>query len=268
MIKRCAIKDQDVVISYIGNNYPRCLYLYLDLRKYGIGSETVDVYIQMEQDRISAVLLKYYSCLHVYSQDDTFDEAELSEFIQQKQFSMVYCMASTAKKIYSCFPKSLRNKVSVSTGWVAQIILVDQAPQGLAVPAKREDFDQIVRLIYDDEDIGRSYQYDELAKQLEERNLQGYARNIVIKQNDLVIAHACTNAELDHIAVVAELLVRKEYRRQGYASEIWRDICKTLLSEGKEVYSFYYSEESRRLHHKIGFHEVCEWSKIVIKNEN
>ena len=106
-----------------------------------------------------------------------------------------------------------------------------------------------------------------MVNQLIQRNKEGYARNLVIKDNDLVIAHACTNAEFANIAVVAELLVRKEYRRRGYASEIWRDICGKLLAEGKEVYSFYYSEESRRLHKHIGFFEVCGWSKIVI-NKN
>ena len=103
-----------------------------------------------------------------------------------------------------------------------------------------------------------------MAKQIEERNQEGYARNLVIKQDGQVIAHACTNAELNRIAVVAELLVKEGYRKKGFASEIWRTICSQLLSEGKEVYSFYYSEESRILHKHIGFHEICEWAKVVI----
>jgi predicted GNAT family acetyltransferase len=99
---------------------------------------------------------------------------------------------------------------------------------------------------------------------MEERCMEGYSRNLVIKKDDLVIAHACTNAESEEIAVVAELIVRKEFRKMGLASEIWRDLCSRLLSEKKEVYSVYYSEESRSIHRKIGFYEECEWSKIVI----
>ena len=156
------------------------------------------------------------------------------------------------------------HRASITYGWVAKIEKIDKKARGLAIPAKEKDFDQIVKLIYDDEDISRSYKYDELAKQLKERNKEGYTRNLVIKQENLVIAHACTNAEISDIAIVAELLVRKEFRRKGYASDIWRTICSQLLSEGKEVFSFYYSEESRRLHKRIGFFEVCEWAKIVI----
>jgi hypothetical protein len=99
-----------------------------------------------------------------------------------------------------------------------------------------------------------------------ERNKEGYARNLVIKNDGLVIAHICTNAEFGKVSVIAELLVREEYRGRGYASEMMRSICSVLLSEEKEVYSFYYSEESRRLHKHIGFFEVCEWSKIVINS--
>ena len=264
MISGCKKTDEAKIFSYIRMDYPSCLYLYLDLLKYGIGSDTVSVYLQTNNDEIEAVLLKYYSCLHIYSRNNIFNADELAEFFCKNRFSMLYCTAKTAEKIYLAFPQGIKDKAIFSRGWVAQIKKVDHEPRGLAVTAKEKDFNQIARLIYDDEDIGKSYKYEELARQLEERNQQGFSRNLVIKENELVIAHACTNAELNKIAVVAELLVRTEYRQKGYASEIWREICTRLLAEDKEVFSFYYSDESRTLHKHIGFFEVCEWAKVVI----
>ncbi len=265
MITKCAHADEEQIIAYIGVNYPFCLYLYLDLMKYGIDSDLIDVYTLSETGNIKAVLLKYYSCLHVYSKDNQFNAEELAFFFTDNKFTILYCTAVTARKVYTAFPSEIREKAVITEGWVAQVKRIDLVPKGLAQSAEKEDFEQIARLIYDDDDIGRSYQFDELVKQLEERNQQGYARNLLIKSGDLVIAHACTNAEYGSIAVVAELLVRKEFRKKGYASEIWRCICSQLLSEGKEVYSFYYSEESRSLHKHIGFFEVCDWAKIVIE---
>ncbi len=263
MIRKCTRAEEERIFSYIGSDYPACLYLYLDLKRYGIGSDAIEVHIQQREEEICSVLLQYYSCLHVYSRDDSFDADELAGFFSNGQFTMLYCAARTAKRLYDAFPEPMKERVSLTDGWVAQIRAVDRAPRGLAVPAEESDFDQITRLIYDDEDIGRSYRYDVLAKQLAERSREGYARNLVIRRDERVIAHACTNAELENIAVVAELIVRKEYQKQGYASEIWRDLCRRLLAEGKEVYSFYFSEESRILHKHIGFFEVCEWTKIV-----
>lgn len=264
MIVKCGEKDGKRILSYIGTEYPRCLYLYLNLQRYGFDSDLTEVYIQEKENGITAVMLKYYSCLHVFSRGSSFDADELGSFFADNGYTMLYSTAETASRLYSVLPDSVKEKATITTGWVAQVKDADKEPRGLAVPAQAEDFDQIVRLIYDDEDIGRSYRYEDLAKQLVQRNEEGYARNLVIKENDLVIAHVCTNAELENIAVVAELLVRKEYRRKGYASEIMRDICYRLLAEGKEVYSFYYSEESRSLHKRVGFFEICEWSKVVI----
>jgi len=265
MIYKCKPMDEGKVFSYIGLDYPKCLYLYLDLKKYGIESDKIEVYIQYDNlSNITSVLLVYYSCLHVYSQKECFDANELWAFFCNMKCTMLYCTLSTAEIIYNAIPKVLPKEISFTTGWVAQICSVDKKAKGMAVPAQNDDFDQIARLIYSDEDIGRSYRYEELARQIKERNREGYARNYVIKQNDIVIAHACTNAEIDNIAVVAELLVKNEYRSKGFGSEIWRDICFRLLSEKKEVYSFYYTEESRRLHKHIGFIEVCEWAKIVV----
>ena len=264
MIVKCESKDKDKVLSYIGSDYPYCLYLYLDLIKYGFDSDNVDVYAQYDGEAITAVLLKYYSCLHVFTKTGVFDAGELAAFFLENDNTMLYCTAQTAETVYSAFPRSQAERAVFTKGWVAQVQAIDKESKNLSVPAKENDFSQIVRLIYSDEDIGRSYRIDELARQLEERNTEGYARNRVIKINGEVVAHACTNAEINNIAVVAELIVKDGYRKKGYASDIFRGICQELLNEGKEVYSFYYSEESRSLHKHIGFYEVCEWAKVVM----
>jgi len=264
MITKCTTVDEKWILQYIGNDYPSCLYLYLDLLKYGFESDSIDVYVQIERNTIQALLLKYYSCLHVFSKENNFNAVELGAFFIENGFTMLYCTAKTAERVYLAFPEELEKKATITKGWVAQIERIDHEPRGLAKVAEKQNFLEIIKLIFEDEDIGRSYKYDELAKQIEERNQEGYARNLVIKQDGQVIAHACTNAELNGIAVVAELLVKEGYRKKGFASEIWRTICSQLLSEGKEVYSFYYSEESRKLHIHLGFHEICEWAKVVL----
>lgn len=256
-------KTKEKALSYIADQYPLCLYLYLDLIKYDLESKTIDLYIQEGNGLIKAVLLQYYSCLHVYSKNNDFDVIELESFIKDKAPSIIYCTAETAERIFDSLSPKIKGTLSL--GWVAQIREIDKTAKGLAQKAEKDDFAQIVRMIYEDEDIGRAYSLDVLARQLEERNKDGYARNLVIKENSIVVAHACTNAEINSIAVVAELLVRKDKRRLGYGSEIWRDICGQLLSEGKEVYSFYYSQQSRNLHQKIGFFEVSGWGKIVLE---
>lgn len=264
MIVKCGPKDENRILSYIGPDYPFCLYLFLNLKRYGLESERVEAYLQLEGEKITAVMLQYYSCLHLYARDNSFDAAELASFFLEKRCTMLYCRAETAERVYRALPESVAGRAEVTTGWVARILRLDKEPKGIAQPAESADFKQVAQLLSADAGIGKSYKFEDLARQLRERSREGYSRNLVIKRDGLVIAHACTNAEMENIAVVAELIVREDCRRKGYASEIWRDLCGRLLAEGKNVYSFYFSEESRALHKRLGFFEVCEWAKIVI----
>ena len=267
MIKRCTKNDKAIVLDYIGSHYGECLYLYLDLLKYGVESDTVSVYMLTKGEAIKAVLLEYYSCLHIFCRSLDFDIEEIVSLAQESDYSMIYCARALAEPVFAALLKASEKNVELTRGWVAQIEKVNDVaisdPAGI-MHASEEDFLSIAEMIIGDEDIGRSYEYERLSRQLIERNQQGYSRNLVIKEDNKVVAHACTNAETDSIAVVAELIVREEYRGKGYAKQIWKYLCDSLLKEGKAVYSFYYSEKSRQLHKKLGFHEICEWAKIVI----
>lgn len=265
MIIRCQKEDEKIIESYIGTEYYKCLYLYMNLQRYGTGSQAIDVYMDKFENKIKAVYLFYFSCVHVYSIDNDFSVPELKELLKSHPIKMIYCEKSTAEYIGGNYSSSER-PFTITYGWVAEITNVDEKHRESIQLASANDFKQIVQMIYGDEDIGKSYNKNELAEQLLQRSKEGYSRNYVIKKNDVVIAHACTNAEIDGVAIVAELIVNKEYRRRGYALEIWRAICEEVLKEGKRVFSFYYSNESRNLHKKVGFHEVCEWGKIVFNN--
>lgn len=262
MLVKYTNKDDNIIEQYIGADYYKCLYLYLDFKQYGAQDDNICTYIQLYDNEIKAIVLTYYSCIHIFSKNNDFIPEEILELVRTNRFTMIYCTKETAEKIWHFWPSNI--KAECIYGWVASIENVAVTSCYDVIKATSEDFSQIVNLIYQDEDIGKSYDYEELAKQLSERAKEGYTRNIVIKEGQTVVAHACTNAEYGNVAVVAELVVNPQYRRKGYGINIWSRICTDLLNEGKEVFSFYYSNESRSLHKKLGFVERCEWCKIVL----
>ena len=67
MIIRCQKEDEKIIESYIGTEYYKCLYLYMNLQRYGTGSQAIDVYMDKFENKIKAVYLFYFSCVHVYS---------------------------------------------------------------------------------------------------------------------------------------------------------------------------------------------------------
>lgn len=231
MIYKCNSSDNSKILSYIGKDYSKCLYLYMNFLKYGIESNTISVYIQEDKEGIQAIYLIYYSCIHIFSKQNMFSQREFNSFLNDHSFSMIYCEKTTALYIWKMFEEEKRNSSSITCGWVAQVTSYIPRNSGSIQPAQKDDFRQIVEMIYSDEDIGRSYDIESLAAQLQERNQEGYTRNLVIKDGTTVVAHACTNAEIEGLAVVGELVVNEKYRRQGYGSEIWASLCNTLLKE-------------------------------------
>lgn len=99
MIVKCQKNDEQIIESYIGKEYYKCLYLYMNLQRYGIGSQVIDVYMDKRENEIKAVYLFYFSCVHVYSKDNDFSVLELKELIKDHPIKMIYCEKSTAEYI-------------------------------------------------------------------------------------------------------------------------------------------------------------------------
>ena len=60
MLRKCGKEDEERILFYIGEDYPSCLYLYLNLKKYGFDSGITELFVQQENGMITAVLLQYY----------------------------------------------------------------------------------------------------------------------------------------------------------------------------------------------------------------
>ena len=61
MIVSCKNEDIKSVFEYIGNDYGRCLYIYIDLKKFGLDDENFNVWIQYNPDnQICAIISEYY----------------------------------------------------------------------------------------------------------------------------------------------------------------------------------------------------------------
>ena len=81
MFKRVEKKDIQLIEEYIGTDYDKCLYLYLDFIKYGLDNENLRFWLDMEDDEIKCVILKYYSGMHVFSKNRDCDFDEIKKLI-------------------------------------------------------------------------------------------------------------------------------------------------------------------------------------------
>ena len=260
MVYLCKNNQEEIILSYIGKDYPKCLYLYIDLQKYGCTSLVTKTWMHLVNGDIKAVLLSYHSALHIYSKDLDFDAEEISHFVVEQNPSIVCASAGLIRLLE---PLLLSNGFISEYGYVGKYC-------GDAMPtlsfdvlkAKKSDIWQIAQLLYRDEDIGASYSLDDLVKQIQERFNDNYVRSYVIKDDDSVVAHLGTGAEIAGLCTISYVITAQDYRGKGMSSALFAHACRELKQEGKEIFSVYYPENSRRIHHKMGFVDSCEIGKL------
>ena len=260
MVVKCNNNQRQEILDYIGLDYGKCLYLYIDLIKYGCDSEFTKVWKVVAGNGINMVMLAYHSAMHLYSLNLNFDDEEIASFIRDNNPSIICASKPLIERLKPILSK---DGYESEYGYIGKKMNAVQPKEGLYVElAQEDDIEQIAKLLYDDDDIGASYSYDDLVAQIRERLSQGFVRSFVIRKDGKVVAHLGTGAETDEVCTINYVITDPNYRGKGLSSTLFSFACKQLESEGKEIYSVYYPENSRRLHHKMGFEDYCEFGKL------
>ena len=262
MVGQCNNSQQDVFLNYIGEDYPKCLYLYLDAIKYGCSSDTTRTWMQIRDGVITAVVLAYHTALHVFSRNNDLDVMELCELVKEVKPTMVNAMAETIRKIEPVlFKLGFMSEFGHIGEWMgaADVLKDDEVSV-----ANEKDIFEVAKLLYEDDDIGASYVFGDLLKQMQDRLHEGYVRSYVVRKTGEVAAHVGTGAEIKNVCTIAYTITSPKYRGQGLAGRLYNYCCSRLKSEGKRIFSVYYPESARAFHHKMGFVDICEYGKLFL----
>lgn len=257
MIRKCDIKEEKKILDYIGDEYNKCLYLYLDLIKYGFKNPNINIYIQEKNGMILSIALTYYKGMHIFTKDNNCLE-EWENIINYIKPTLI----CGEKSVIMELNKYIKN-YEVEYGWVRELSTIENKYDYTSVSkANNNDFDKIAELLFLDDDIGSSYKLNELREQMIERNKEKYSRNYVIKRGKEIVSHAGTGAENEKVAMLNYVITSPKHRGEGLATIVTSKVCNDLISEGKKVYLINYTNESTRLYDKIGFKISCEWGKL------
>ena len=261
MITKCSNADLDRIHQYIGNEYSSCLYLYMDLIQYGPDSNFTSSWIQEEKGRILCVILSYHTAMHIYARE-SFNTHEVIDLITNIKPSQICATKST---LFALEDTLSTIGYDLELGFVGKLGYFGQSqPQGI-VKATINDVDDISKLLYSDQGICASYTLEDLKEQFRERLSQGFVRSYIIKQNDRIVAHLGTGAEIGNVCIITYVITDKEYRGRGFAKMLYQAASKDLHDEGKEVYAVYYTNSAIQLHHSVGFMDCCQYGKLFLK---
>jgi len=262
LIELANINDKEIIDSYISDDYSKCLYLYLNYKRYGFDSQQVKIYLQRINSEISSIMLTYYDTVHIYSRNQTIDSEEIAQFLIKNNPTMI-CGEKII--IEQLFLKMNKQGYLSEYGFIRCLNEINNVEYIELQEATETDFDNITKLLMTDEGLSGAQTYNSLKKQLLERYKQKFSRNFILKEQDEIIAHVCTGAENDEIAILTNLIVHNNYRNQGLGKRVCQNFCSKLISNGQKVFLVNYTQETNQLYEKIGFIKCCDWGKLYKK---
>ncbi len=261
--RRAEKAEEQAVLSYFEKDMKNCLYSYIDLKKYGMDNENLSIYINGSgEEEIQTLATKYYNGLTLYHNTEVpFHAKDALTLIHSLAPSMINGRTDLIKAIEP-YLRSYKREDGFVTEWKREPSQGVREENAI-LRAGEEEFLEIAKLICSDEGLGGHYEPEELKAQLLERRREGFGRNYIIKEDERIVCHGATYAEIPEAAVISGIITREGYRGRGLAYGVVNELCRDLGNEGKKVFLFYYTEEAGRLYHKLGFEKGALWSKLV-----
>lgn len=267
MLARVTTSEEiDEIVKYIGINYKATPYMYVNVIKYGLGTENVFTWIDRnDQNEIEGIYLLYYDCIHFYTNNiESYPVERLLNFIQANKHKVIMLQGGIGDRVENYLNSdydSERNHV------------IDMDKVGLedkeyrSEIGTRDDIPQIVDLLIADPEYVNVYDRKVLSDQMFDRYDGSFSRYFVVKMDGKVVSTCSTYGEVPGFALVGGVIVHPDYRRRGLAGDVENFACHVLEEEGLSRVGFvnYLNTASLALHEKIGAFSVATLAKFIKK---
>ena len=261
------IADKKIVgdiCEYLRPDVGNCVYMYVDIAKYGLDNPNIDVWYDVNiEGNINIVVMKYYNSISVYSRSEDWDIEPVCELIRKYQVGMVSGQSWIIDKLYPVCGENY----DLEVGYEFKLTNFREFPDIAHIEdGKIEDTLEIAELICSDESIGGYYEIENLANQLAERIRTGIGRSLVIRNNDgKIIAHIATYAEFENIATTAGLIAIDDGSNIPYGTLLESRLVNDLLREGFEIFTFVTEDRRARFFRTMKCEELSRYGKMTLK---
>lgn len=254
-------EDRDYLLSYLKRDLGNCLYIYMDICKYGFHTPHMQVWI--EKDGMNLVLMKYYDSLQIYAISEDWSLDAVLDKIQEYNIRMI----SARRDIIERLRKSVycHKNYEETFGHVFRFrhyktLTSDKIHIQKAKPS---DSDEIAHLMIMDSLFAENYEELEISLQLSERMKSGMGRSYVIRDQEHIIAHIATFAEIANLAVTSGLIVHPEHRELPYGTILESYLVNCLQDEGIDVFTFVNERKRYKLLKALKCEECGQYGKLT-----
>jgi RimJ/RimL family protein N-acetyltransferase len=260
--------EVDSAVSYIGNLYKETPYLYVNLLRYGTGTEHVKSWIDIKNDKIDGIYLQYFDCLHFFTRENqTYPCGELMHMVDFLSPKVVMVQSGMGDRIENALQSHYFEEKN-------HIIDMDQihgssAENDTCRLADASDIPEIVDLLLMDKSYTEVYTRDILLQQMRQRYDDSFSRYFIIVMDGKIVATCSTYGEVPGFSMIGGVMVHPDYRRRGLAGKVEDFACDVLGNERRSRVGFvnYYNQPSLALHLKLGAVPIASLYKFVRRPE-
>lgn len=264
MIRLLKEKDRQKVLDYVTKEPAFNLFIIGDIENYGFDSDFQQLWGAFENNKLSAIMLRYHENYLLYSDKDNYDFSELlkiyyndkskTKMISGKEviINNVTNEINYIKKMDDFFCE-LKDSDKLTTNFKYQV-----------QSARIEDAEEIYHLLSNIEE------FDSLPRSVErikKKISEGISKLYYIRLNGEIVTVVQTTADNKYSTMVVGVATKKEYRGQGLMSECLSKLCMDVLNDGKTLCLFYDNPKAGRIYHRLGFKTIGKWSMLIEKSE-
>lgn len=255
--------EQEEILAYVKPHVSESLYLYIDIKKYGIGSDYLKVWVDRDKDNmITLVVMKYHTGMIIHTQSPDWDRDGVAALIEEERAMSVTGRRDLMDQLMES--ELLKDKYDVDYGSIFELtryrtLEIDEDIE----LADEEDAMEIAKLVTADEGIGSYYEIEDYANQLRERMRDNFGRSFVIRKDGKIICHIASYAECDGLAPISGLITDPNYRGGVYGAAIEEHIFRVLQAEGFRVFSTVTTRLRKKLLESLGNECLGQYAKLM-----
>lgn len=259
MLKKATTEDLDELLQFTEDLLAEGLYVYLNLRNYGIDDPNVNFWpIRDEETRgIVGIIMQYYgSGVTVMSRNDGLVLSYLLEFAAEAKPMSLMGRLDLIEKVHA----QLTVPYTLKKGWVYNLSNYRLFDTDIKILSPtRDEMIEIAEFLFAEEDTRSHYPNPEaLAKQLTERYDNNTGSNFIIRENGAIIAHIGSYAKGHGIGTTAGLYIDEDHRDVPYGTFLESHLVQSLKDEGLKPYTFIYNPRRAMLLNAVGTEMCCE----------
>ncbi len=260
MLVKGNLNNIDLIMNYVKKEPSINLFIIGDIEQFGLNEDFLEVYLQYQNNAITACILRYYRNAIVYSHTDNFNTDEIIDLL--KTFNFRYL--SGKKTVIDKLIPYLDDIDKINECYFCELRDGKDLPK-VTLDIKTATVD----------DLNKIYELSKLVDFASEDFFESAKRRLetkagrcyFIETDNRAVSTAQTSIEASTSAMIGGVTTHIDYRNQGYATQVVSKLCQDLINENKMPCLFYHNPKAGSIYHRIGFQDIDNWITIKMKNQ-